>query len=285
MAPAAADAAKLSVSGAALAALLACCSSADGDSDGLLFGVASRAAAAPPSFYDDDDDDQARASSGPSLSISVAGHASVAQPSSLADPLGRFTRSSYSPDPSAAIGFFSSSRRRSPLRPSMREAALARSLSKTLVPAHPLVFLLVAPSSSAAGLSVHSFDYRAFLLVDSRLVPASLSVVNAGPGFREQYHAFAPESPLPSLPEQPVKQGYSIGEQKALDGMVEGFGLERVGAMVTSASALTSEMEEMYSGMLRKLEGLARQVERSNERVLDQEKQNTLLRKKVAGLK
>uniref|UniRef100_A0A0D3FX31 DUF641 domain-containing protein n=2 Tax=Oryza TaxID=4527 RepID=A0A0D3FX31_9ORYZ len=167
----------------------------------------------------------------------------------------------------------------------MREAALARSLSKTLVLAHPLVFLLVAPSSSAAGLSVHSFDYRAFLLVDSRLVPASLSVVNAGPGFREQYHAFAPESPLPSLPEQPVKQGYSIGEQKALDGMVEGFGLERVGAMVTSASVLTSEMEEMYSGMLRKLEGLARQVEGSNERVLDQEKQNTLLRKKVAGLK
>ena len=75
---------------------------------------------------------------------------------------------------------------------------------------------------------------------------------------------------MPSLPEQPVKQGYSIGEQKALDGMVEGFGLERVGAMVTSASALTSEMEEMYSGMLRKLEGLARQVERTNERVLDQ---------------
>ncbi|XP_006653524.2 uncharacterized protein LOC102708054 isoform X2 [Oryza brachyantha] len=281
MAPAAGtDAAKLSVPGAALAALLACCGYADGDCDGLLFGYTARAPVPPPSFYDDDDD-QARASSGPSLSISVAGHASVAQPSSLADPLGRFR--SHFPDPSAAIGFFSS-RRRSPLRPSMREAALARSLSKTLVVDHPLVFLLVTPSSSS-GLSVHSFDYRAFLLVDSRLVPASLNVVNAGPGFREQYHAFAPESPLPSLPQQPVKQGYSIGEQKALDGMVEGFGLERVGAIVTSASGLTSEMEEMYGGMLRKLEGLARQVEQSNERVLNQEKQNSLLRKKVAGLK
>uniref|UniRef100_A0A0D3HV53 Uncharacterized protein n=1 Tax=Oryza barthii TaxID=65489 RepID=A0A0D3HV53_9ORYZ len=41
-----------------------------------------------PSFYDNDDD-QARASLGPYLSISVTGHASVAQPSSLADPLGR----------------------------------------------------------------------------------------------------------------------------------------------------------------------------------------------------
>ncbi|KAF0891657.1 hypothetical protein E2562_010878 [Oryza meyeriana var. granulata] len=267
MAPAAAtDAAKLSISGAALGALLACCGSADGDCDGLLFGRAARPPAAPPSFYDDDGDDQTRASSGPSLSISVAGHVSVAQPSSLADALGRFR--SYFPDTSAAIGFFSS-RRRTPLRPSMREAALARSLSKTLALTHPLVFLLMAPSSSA-GLAVHSYDYRAFLLVDSRLVPASLHVVNAGPGFRDQYHTFVPESPLPSLPQQPEKQSYSIGEQKALDGMVEGFGLERVGAMLTSASALTSEMEEMYGGMLRKLEGLARQVEQSNERVLNQ---------------
>ncbi|KAF0929348.1 hypothetical protein E2562_019929 [Oryza meyeriana var. granulata] len=80
---------------------------------------------APSSFYDDNSDDQARTSSGPSLSISVTGHVSVAQPSSLADPLGRFR--SFFPDPSAAIGFFSS-RRRTPLCPSMREAALACSL-------------------------------------------------------------------------------------------------------------------------------------------------------------
>ncbi|KAF0898043.1 hypothetical protein E2562_001718 [Oryza meyeriana var. granulata] len=121
------DAVKLSVSGAALGALLACCGSADGNCDGLLFG---RVARPPPSFYDDDGDDQARASSGPSLSISITGHVSVVQPSSLADPLSRFR--SFFPDPSAAIGFFSS-RRRTPLRPSMGEAALARSLSQTLV--------------------------------------------------------------------------------------------------------------------------------------------------------
>ncbi|KAF0922308.1 hypothetical protein E2562_031800 [Oryza meyeriana var. granulata] len=58
------------------------------------------------------------------------GHILVVQPTSLADPLGRFW--SFFPDPSAAIDFFSS-RHRTPLRPSMREAALARSASKTLV--------------------------------------------------------------------------------------------------------------------------------------------------------
>ncbi|KAL5214184.1 hypothetical protein ABZP36_003336 [Zizania latifolia] len=277
MAPGA-DAAKLSVSGAALAALLSRCGAADGDCDGLLFGRATRAPAAPPSFYDDD---QAPASSGPSLSISVAGHVSVGQPSSLADPLGHFQ--SYFPDPSATVGFFSS-RCRAPLRPSMREAALAHSLSKTLELTQPLVFLLVAPPSST-NLFVHSFDYRAFLLVDSRLVPASLHVVNVGPGFREQYHAFAAESPMPWLSQPPVKQGYSIGEQKVMDGMVEGFGLERVGAVVTSAAGQAANMEEMYAGMLKRLEGLARQVEESNVRVLDQEKHNSLLRKKFAGLK
>uniref|UniRef100_A0A0D9W696 Uncharacterized protein n=1 Tax=Leersia perrieri TaxID=77586 RepID=A0A0D9W696_9ORYZ len=267
MAPAAAaDAVKLSISGAALAALLGCCGSAEGDCDGLLFGRAACPPAPPPSFYDDDN--QARASSGPSLTIAVSGHASAARPSSLADALGRYRSSSSSA--ASAVGFFSS-RRRTPLRPSMREAALARSLSKALAVSHPLVFILVSPSVSPA-LSVHSYDYRAYLLVDSsrRLVPASLHVVNAGAGSREEYLAFAPESPLPSMPQQPVKESYSIGEQKALDRVVEGFGMERMGAMLTSAAGVTSEMEGMYGGMLTKLEGLARQVEESNERVLDQ---------------
>lgn len=261
---AATDAAKLSVSGAALAALLGCCGSAAGDCDGLLFGRAGRAPAPPPFLSDDG---SAPASSAPALSIAISGHVSAAQPSSLSDPLGRFR--SYLPDLSAAVGFFSS-RRRAAVRPSMREAALAHSLSKTLALSHPLVFLHVAPSSSS--LSIHSFDYRAFLLVGSRLVPASLHVVNVGPCFRDQYHAFAAESPMPLLPHQQQQppRGHSIGEQKAMDGMVEGFGLGRVEGLVASAAAQATEMEQMYAGMLRRLEGLARQVEESNELVLAQ---------------
>ncbi|GJN27269.1 hypothetical protein PR202_gb15278 [Eleusine coracana subsp. coracana] len=122
-----------------------------GDCDGLLFGRAARPPAPPPSLSDDD---SAPVSSAPSLSISIAGHASLARPSFLSDPLGRFHlhKSSFATD--AAVGFFSS-RRRAALRPSMREAALARSLSETLALTHPVVFLLVSPSSSP-DLSVHS---------------------------------------------------------------------------------------------------------------------------------
>jgi hypothetical protein len=157
----------------------------------------------------------------------------------------------------------------------MRELSLASSLSKTLQPlAHPLVFILVSPSASR-DLSTHSFDYRAFLLVGSRLVPASLAVVNVGPGFRDQYHSFAPESPFPLLPHQPPQapQGgdcHSIGEQKAVDAMVEGFGLGKLQGLVAAAAGQAAEMDGMYAGMLRRLEKLAREVEKSNHRLIDQ---------------
>uniref|UniRef100_A0ACD5YBM3 Uncharacterized protein n=1 Tax=Avena sativa TaxID=4498 RepID=A0ACD5YBM3_AVESA len=279
---AAAEEVKLSISGAALAALLHRCAAATGDCDGLLFGRAFRPPAPAPTFSDYDD----HAPAAPPLSISVSGHSSLSQPSSLSDPLGRF----HPPSPSAPppLGFFSS-RRRAPLRPSMRELSLASSLSKTLQPlAHPLLFILVCPSASR-DLSTHSFDYRAFLLRGSRLVPASLTVVNVGPGFRDQYHSFAPESPFPLLPTQPPPapqggDGHSIREQKAVDAMVEGFGLGRLQGLIGAAAGQAVEMDGMYAGMLRRLEKLAKEVEKSNQRVLDQEKRNLLLRHRSAGL-
>ncbi|KAM3368085.1 hypothetical protein ACQJBY_016563 [Aegilops geniculata] len=255
--------AKLSVSSQAFAALLDCCGTAAGDCDGLLFGRAARPSA-PPSFSDDDD--SGATSSAPTLSICITGHASLARPSSLSDALGRFQP--YSPARPATVGFFSS-RRSAARRPSMREVAVARSLSKSLALTHPLVFLLVAPSASS-NLSIHSFDYRAFLLVDSRLFPTSLQVVNVGPGFRGQYHTFAAESPMPWLPRPPAK-GFSIGDQKAMEGMMDAFGLGRVEALVASATGQATEVEEMYSGMLRRLERLAREAEGGKKLVRRQE--------------
>jgi hypothetical protein len=256
----------LSISGAALAALLHRCAAAAGDCDGLLFGRASHLPAPPASLSDFDDLPPA-----PVLSISVSGHCSLSHPSSLSDPLGRFQAPSS--DPSSAVGFFSS-RRRAALRPSMREIALAHSLSKTLqgrTTAHPLLFILVSPSASP-NFSTHSYDYRAFLLLGSRLVPASLSVVNVGPGFRDQYHAFYPESPMPWLPSSPMGTGHThtIGEQKVVDEMVDGFGIGRLQGVLGSAAGQAAEMDDMYAGMLRKLEKLAREVEKSNLRVLEQ---------------
>ncbi|CAL5059318.1 unnamed protein product [Urochloa decumbens] len=263
----------LSISGAALAALLHRCAAANGDCDGLLFGRAFHLPAPPAALSDYDD--LAAAPPAPALSISVSGHCSLSHPSSLSDPLGRFQPPS-SADLSAAVGFFSS-RRRTPLRPSMREVALAHSLSKTLqgrtTTAHPLLFILVSPSASP-NFSTHTYDYRAFLLLGSRLVPTSLTVVNVGPGFRDQYHAFYPQSPMPCLPIPQPSSGqghtHTIGEQKAVDEMVDGFGIGRLQGVLGSAAGQATEMDDMYAGMLSKLEKLAREVEKSNLRVLQQ---------------
>ncbi|VAI30310.1 unnamed protein product [Triticum turgidum subsp. durum] len=250
---------KLSISGAALAALLHRCGAAAGDCDGLLFGRAHRPPPPAPTLSDYDD----QAPAAPCLFISISGHSSLSHPCSLSDPLGR----PNPPPPSSPCP-----------------------LSKTLSPlTHPLLFILVSPSASD-DLSTHSFDYRAFLLVGSRLVPTSLTVVNVGPGFRDQYHSFAPESPFPLLTTQPppaapqAEDAYSIGEQKAVDAMVDGFGLGRLQGLVCAAAGQAAEMDSMYAGMLHRMEKLAREVEKSNHRVLDQEKRNLVLRYKTAGL-
>ncbi|KAF8748903.1 hypothetical protein HU200_012831 [Digitaria exilis] len=265
---------KLSISGAALAALLHRCTAAVGDCDGLLFGRASHLPAPPAALSDYDDLDAAPPA--PALTISVSGHCSLSHPSSLSDPLARFQPPSPSLDPSSTLGFFSS-RRRTALRPSMRELALAHSLSKALQQGHPLLLILVSPSASP-NLSTHTYDYRAFLLLGARLVPAPLTVVNVGPGFRDQYHAFSPQSPMPCLPvpqpsspaaAAPQGHAHTIGEQKAVDEMVDGFGIGRLQGLLGSGAGQAAEMDEMYAGMLRKLEKLAREVEKSNLRVLE----------------
>lgn len=277
--------AKLSISGAALAALLHRCAAAAGDCDGLLFGRASHLPAPPAALSDYDDAATAAAPPAPALSISVSGHCSLSHPSSLSDSLGRFQPHS-SPAPASApdpIGFFSS-RRRTALRPSMREAVLAHSLSATLASAHPLLLILVSPSASP-NHSTHSYDYRAFLLHGGRLVPASLAIVNVGPGFRDQYHAFTAESPMPWLPAAPAPgHAHTLVEQKAVDEMMDGFGIGRLQELLGAAAGQAAEIDDMYAGMLSKLEKLAREVEKSNLRVLEQEKRNLLLRYKYAGM-
>ena len=52
--------------------------------------------------------------------------------------------------------------------------------------------------------------------------------------------------------------------------MVDGFGIGRLQGILGSAAGQAAEMDDMYAGMLRKLEKLAREVEKSNIRVLEQ---------------
>lgn len=73
-------------------------------------------------------------------------------------------------------------------------------------------------------------------------------------------------------------------EQRALDACTEGFELGRLSRLMGSEAVnYTGELEDLYGRMLAKLEGLARAVEKSSARVLEQEDRNIKLRCKVAG--
>uniref|UniRef100_A0A0D3GS16 Uncharacterized protein n=1 Tax=Oryza barthii TaxID=65489 RepID=A0A0D3GS16_9ORYZ len=64
---------------------------------------------------------------------------------------------------------------------------------------------------------------------------------------------------------------HTIGEQNAVDAVVDGFGLGKLQGILGSAAGQAAEMDGMYAGMLRRLEKLAREVEKSNLLVLKQE--------------
>lgn len=94
----------------------------------------------------------------------------------------------------------------------------------------------------------------------------------------------------------PCASGSEVGEslatlrrvskdQKELDTCAEGFDVGRLSRLVgPDAANYTGEIEELYKKMLDKMVGLARLVEESSARVLEQENHNMKLRYKVAGL-
>lgn len=60
-------------------------------------------------------------------------------------------------------------------------------------------------------------------------------------------------------------------DQKQLNMCAEGFEVGRLGWLMGSEAAnYTSELEDLYNKMLAKLDGLARLVEKSSARVLEQ---------------
>lgn len=80
-----------------------------------------------------------------------------------------------------------------------------------------------------------------------------------------------------------IKRG--LKDQKELDLCAEGFEIGRLNKLMGSdASNYTVELEHLYDKMLVKLDSLARLVETSSAKVLEQENHNMKLRYKVAGL-
>ncbi|KAK9141540.1 hypothetical protein Syun_010940 [Stephania yunnanensis] len=309
---------KIAISGPTLASLIQRFSSSSGDVDGLLFGHVSQPT--PSNLLEDDlPEPSSTRSDSPTLVANVTGFVCSGTVSSFYDSAGRlnepalrrFVTDRALPGQSL-LGWFVG-RRRTALRPSLREFNVSSSLSnETLtltansqiedsVKIPPCVFILL--STPLIAQSIHTHDHRAFQFRRSSgaFEPKSMDVVNIGPGFRVHYGAFSPNSPLPWLPcvvrdsssmeieEDKRRDGLAarraaLKEQKGLDLYAEGFDVGRLGRLMGSEAAnYTSELEGLYEKMLVKLEGLARNVEKSSAKVLEQEQRNMKLRSKFAG--
>ncbi|KAF7845265.1 FAM175 family [Senna tora] len=287
---------KIAISGPTLASVIQSFSTSPGAVDGLLFGHVTYVT---PSTLSDDS-----ASESSTLVATITGFLCSGTINSFYDSTGTV-------DPSSLhrlliIGWFSG-RRKTNLRPSMREFAVTASLSSMTQFAfsvknapestnfNPCVFLLL--SSPLADQPIHTHEYRGyqFRKVTESFDPKSMDIVNIGPAFRGHYGSFSPNAPFPSLAcdlgHSPMNEDKDEGslnqmkqvlkEQKELDICAEGFQVGSLSRLMGSeATNYTAGLENLYEKMLLKVENLARQVERSSAQVLEQENHNRRLRYK-----
>ncbi|GAA0183867.1 hypothetical protein LIER_31206 [Lithospermum erythrorhizon] len=292
------------ISGPTLAALLHRFTSSSGDLHGLLFG---HVTFSTPSSLSDD----------PITTTTTTAAIVPTSPSHLTATITSFiSLPSHFPlpfdppphHPSATlIGWFSG-RRKTTLRPSLKESTTTQSLSSLTslgfkpensqntpldISLPPSLFLLL--TTPFYEQLIHTHEYKAFqysILTDS-FEPKSLNVVNIGPSFRSNYEAFTANSPFPLMPFELMGLSSmnedggsdSLKDQKALDGCAQGFEIGRLGKLMGSdASNYSAGLEELYDKMLAKLEGLTRLVEKSSNEVLELENHNMKMRRKIAGL-
>ncbi|KAI3472835.1 hypothetical protein Pfo_029964 [Paulownia fortunei] len=284
---------KIQISGATLASLLHRSSSAAGDIHGYLFGHATLSTPNPLS-------DHPITTTTTSLLIATI-TSFLSLPSHLPLP----------PPPAAAnstalLGWFSA-RRKTPLRPSLKDSTTTLSLASTpslaftpqnsTLPLPPSLFLLI--TTPFQDQLIHTHEYKAFQYKGNAFEPKSLSIVNIGPSFRSQYDSFSPNVQFPMMYCElrgsnamvEDEKGGSLEErksnlkdQKQLDTCAEGFEIGRLSRLMGSEAAYTGELEDLYNKMLAKIDGLSRLVEQTNAKVLEQENHNMKLRYRVAGL-
>ncbi|XP_062166200.1 uncharacterized protein LOC133872635 [Alnus glutinosa] len=280
---------KIAISGPTLASLIQRFSSSSGPLDGLLFG---HVALLSPSTLSDDDPSSSTTTATTSTSQTLIATITSFLSLPFSSPSGHLLPSfPSSPSP---LGWFSA-RRRSPLRPSMREFSVSQSLSSSSTPLSPCLFLLLA--SPIHDHAIHTHEYRAyqFRASSESFDPKCIDIVNIGPGFRGHYGAFSPNSPFPALPcevggsvmVEDEKEGGEgeLEERRQLDLCAEGFEVRRLRRLIGSGAAdYTAELEDLYEKMLAKVESLARQVELSSAKVFEQENHNRKLRHKAARL-
>ncbi|CAH2054482.1 unnamed protein product [Thlaspi arvense] len=289
---------RIEISGPTLASLIQRVSSSPADVDGLIFGQIHRIVSTNLSD-DSPAESSASSSSSDQIVATVTSFICSGKTVSFYDLLGRVDSrrvdSLRVASPDRLLGWFSS-RRKTANRPSMRELAVASSLSSQFhIPiedsenprstnmASCVFFLLTTPSTEQL---IHTHEYRAYQFRSSnqRLEPRSLGIVNIGPAFRGHYGSFSPKSGFPSLicelnssaMNEDRDEGslsakkQAMKDQKEMDALADGLQVENLKRLVGAEAAnYTGGIEEMYERMLAKVESLASEVEKSSARVLE----------------
>ncbi|XP_076910537.1 uncharacterized protein LOC143568214 [Bidens hawaiensis] len=291
---------KIQISGPTLASLLHRVNSASGDLDGLLFGRVTHIT--PSTLSDDSTSDQ------PTLIATVTGFYSFTSTSTFYSSSGQIHTPSLNSLISTSdclIGWFSA-RRKTHIRPSMRETAVTASLAADGKPIavqtlsstkcyhfSPSIFILF--TNPFHDQLIHTHEYKAFQFrsLTDTFEAKTLDAVNLGPGFREHYGNFTPNSPFPDLPFEVKGLGNEcmVEDEGKFEndkfGLLcdDGFKIGRLKSLMGSEAAhYTAELEELYGNMIKQMNGLAKVVEQSSARVLEQEKHNMKQRCKVAGI-
>ncbi|KAL8120156.1 uncharacterized protein LOC141724632 [Apium graveolens] len=300
------------IPGPTLSSLLHRISTSSGDIDGLLFG--SVTFNSPVNLSDDSSSDNS-----PSLIATVTSFFSSSSTSTFYTPSGQinlqFLRKVVPPT-GTLIGWFSG-RRKTAFRPSMRETCVTESLSSNIdlsfqvlnspnansITLSPCLFLLLTtPFRKEDQVFIHTHDYRVyqFRLSTDCFEPKTLKIINIGPNVGH-YVDYETNSPFPQMPceiRDPNLMSEDVNieademsltsknqSQIQLDMCADGFQLKKLENLTgPEASGYTAEVEDLYSKMIRKLNGLARLVEKSSVKVLEQETRVMKLRYKVAGL-
>ncbi|XP_047328058.1 uncharacterized protein LOC124931595 [Impatiens glandulifera] len=300
---------KVSISGPILASMIQRFISSPGDIEGLLFGRVTHL-----TITNFSDDTSTSTPDSPTLLATVTSFLSFNSSGDLSPTSVRRLLSSppFSDHNNSLLGWFSG-RRKTPIRPSLRDSSLTASFSSdtqfslqvdnssyNIPPC--LFFLFTTPIQDQL---IHTHEYRAyqFRLSTDSFEPKTIDVVNLGPAFRGHYGSFSPNSPFPAIHCEMKASGSSTSDdgkidkeslmgmkkfskdQKELDMVADGFHISRLNSLMgPEAANYTSELDNLYVKMLAKLEKLGRLVEKSSAKVSEQENLNMKLRYKVAGM-
>ncbi|CAK9196425.1 unnamed protein product [Sphagnum troendelagicum] len=180
-----------------------------------------------------------------------------------------------------------------------------------------LIFSESLSSSATHTHEYRAFQYRRKASGGGWFEPCTIEIVNIGPAFRGSYDSFAPVAPFPrflkpsdigggvgmeSSPrysEEGLRRSYGKGEttdvingkekkgsqqqeaeQALLDMYSQDFSVDRLQKLISSGGkgGHVQELEDLYTKMLKKLEGLAKQVCESSDALVAKEAENVKLR-------